>query len=152
MNNPSGIKSSRGKTMFIGIVIAIFIAIGLFATGYIKGRAQVSTLQSQLTQRDAQLLISQNRSYLMQARAALYHTAIDLDQRNFGTANSRLQEAASALGNMKQDSSTIDMEKIAQLRNAIAAMNINVAVNLEDQRKHVLDLASQLDNLQPALR
>jgi hypothetical protein len=82
----------------------------------------------------------------------LYHTAIDLDQRNFGTANRRLQEAAGALGNMKQDSSTIDMEKITQLHSAIAAMNINVAVNLEDQRKHVLDLASQLDNLQPGSR
>jgi uncharacterized protein HemX len=152
MNNQSGVKSSRAKTIFIGIAIAIVIAIGLFATGYMKGRAQVSPLQSQLAQRDAQLLISQNRGYLMQARAALYHTAIDLDERNFGTANSRLQEAAGALGNMKQDSSTIDMEKITQLHSAIAAMNINVAVNLEDQRKHVLDLASQLDNLQPGSR
>lgn len=147
MNNQSIVKSSRGKTILIGIVIAIVIAIGLFATGYIKGRAPVSTLQSQLAQRDAQLLISQNRSYLMEARAALYHTAIDLDQRNFGTANSRLQEAAGALENVKQDSSTIDMEKITQLRSDITAMNINVAVDLENQRKHVLDLASQLNAL-----
>jgi len=147
MNNQSGLKSSRAKVVLIGIVIAVLIAIGLFATGFVKGRAQVSALQSQLTQKDAQLLISQNRGYLMQARAALYHTAIDLDQRNFGTANSRLQEAAGALGNVKQDSSAIDMEKITQLHNAIAAMNINVAVNLENQRAQVLNFASQLDSL-----
>lgn len=142
MNN-----SSRSKTILIGIVIAVLIAIGLFVAGLVKGRAPIAGLQTQLAQTQTQLVISQNHAYLLQAQVALYHTAIDLDQRNFGTANNRLREAADALGKVTQDSSNIDINAIAQLRSSISVMNINVAVNLEDQRAQVLKFATQLDGL-----
>lgn len=154
MNNQSGVKSSRSKTLLIGIVIAILIAIGLFWAGFVRGRAQVSNLNSQISslqdqasQAKAQLLISQNHTYLLQARAALYHTAIDLDERNFGTANNRLIKAADALGKVTQDSNNMDVNGITELRSSITALKINVAVNLEDQRKQVLDFAARLDDL-----
>ncbi|MEO6908957.1 MAG: hypothetical protein ABI210_13810 [Abditibacteriaceae bacterium] len=147
MSNSSSVKSSRGKVLFISLIIAILIAIGLYVAGLMKGRAEVSVLQSQLTQAQAHLAISQNQQYLMQADAALYHTAIDLDQRNFGTANDRLKEAADALGKVTQDSTNLNLAGIAQLRSSITALNINVAVNLEDQRTQVLTIAMRLDNL-----
>lgn len=147
MNNTSVVNSSRTKTIIIGIVIAVLIAIALFVAGFLKGRAPIAGLQAQLMQTQAQLVVSQNHSYLVEADAALYHTATDLDQRNFGTGNNRLKEAAVALGNVKQDSSNIDMNGITQLRTSIIAMNINVAVNLEDQRAQVLKFATQVDGL-----
>lgn len=154
MNNKSSAKSSRGKTILISLVIAVLIAIGLFVAGFVKGRAQttnlntqISSLQNQLSQAQTQLADSQNNGFLLRARAALYHTAIDLDERNFGTANDRLIEAADALGKVTQGSGNIDTNAIAKLRSSISAMNINVAVNLEDQRTQVLNFASQLSSL-----
>jgi hypothetical protein len=147
MNNRSGAKSSRGKVLLIGLIIAVLIAIAIFVFGFIKGRAQVSIVQGQLAQAQAQLVISQNQQYLMQADIALYRTATDLDQRNFGIANSRLKSATDALGKISQTAAGVNSAQITQLRNSISAMNINVATNLEDQRAQVLKFASQLDGL-----
>ena len=83
----------------------------------------------------------------MQADIALYRTATDLDQRNFGIANSRLKSAADALGKISQAAAGANSVQITQLQNSILAMNINVATNLEDQRAQVLKFASQLDDL-----
>ena len=82
MSNSSSAKSSRGKVILITLIIAVLIAIGLYVAGLMKGRAQISDLQAQLAQSQPQMLIAQNRGYLMEARATLYHTAIDLDERN----------------------------------------------------------------------
>ena len=85
----------------------------------------------------------------MQARAALYHCAVDLDQRNFGTANTRLQEASTALSKIEDTSGSLDTQKISSLQKNISQANINVAVNLEKQRRQVLNYVTQLNTLIP---
>lgn len=146
------------KWAIIG-AIALLVALCLYGFGRYQGNAalnaqrteydaKLKTSQDELQKAQAQVLAAQNRAYLMEARAALYRTATDLDGRNFGTANSHLQEAAAALG--KVDKAGSDGAQLESLQRDIAAKNINVAINLGSQRAQVLEFAKQLNALVPA--
>ncbi|MEM7554461.1 MAG: hypothetical protein AAF378_10240 [Cyanobacteria bacterium P01_A01_bin.84] len=151
---------SKVKQTLIGVVIAILAGAGIFGIGWWQGSnkansqqnigdRQVTLLETQLDQAKSQIEQTKNYAYLMQARAELYHTAVDLDRRNFGTANTRLQEAAIALGKVKDINSTIDTTKVSSLQKEISQMNINVAVNLEEQRQKVLGFVNKLNRVIP---
>ncbi|MEM7725330.1 MAG: hypothetical protein AAF208_03035 [Cyanobacteria bacterium P01_A01_bin.45] len=144
---------SKVKQALIGIIVATMVGAGIFALGWWQGNSKANSEQN-LGDRQVELLENQlekarNYGYLMQARAELYHTAVDLDRRNFGTANTRLQEAAIALGKVKDASGNIDTGKVSSLQKDISQMNINVAVNLEEQRQKVLGLVNKLNRLIP---
>ena len=139
--------------------IALLVALGLYGFGRYQGNAELNTQrteyegklkssQDELAKAQAQVLAAQNRAYLMEARAALYRSATDLDSRNFGTANSHLQEASAALG--KVDQSGSDGAQLQALQRSISTKNINVAINLGSQRAQVIEFAKQLNALIPA--
>lgn len=149
--------------MLIALGIAIVIGAGLYFGGLSQGRGelaaqkthyeqQIQAGRTELGKRQAELAAVRNHNRLMQARVALYRTAIDLDQRNFGIANGRLQEASGALAQIKSGDGGIDTAKVAELRASIAATNINVATNLQQQRAQILDLAARLDAIAAAAR
>lgn len=159
---PSGKSkpASSGKTILTVIIIVACMIFAAFGIGFWQGRLQliveharheqaITKLNATITQAQSDLIIAQNRGELMQARAALYRSAIDLDKRNFGTANLDLKEAAQSLGKINNSSSELKSSEIAQLRDAISKTNINVAVNLEVQRAQVLDFATKLNELIP---
>ena len=144
------------KVILIVLGIFIVIAGALYYVGMTQGRKE---LASQKTQYELQLQQStqaleksgveladvRNRNHLMHARVAIYQTAIDLDQRNFGVASDRLHEAAEALGEIGNGSSGIDMAKVSALKQAIETSDFTVAADLESQRVRVLAFASELD-------
>lgn len=153
---PTGVpaKGDKIKIYLIGALVVFVLGVILYFIGLMAGKTQMAAqeakfgverngLQSQVktaeTARDAAL----DRSAMMETRSALYRTAIDLDARNFGTANNHLKEAATALASVKgSDTSALQQE--------ISATDLNVAVNLGDQRKKVLDFAEQLNKMMPA--
>ncbi len=144
------------KRILIGLGATIVTGAVIYGIGWWQGRSHVSvedeeikSVQQELKQTQNQLEAVKNYSYLMQARAALYHSAVDLDQRNFGTANTRLQEASTALGKVKDTSADLDAQKISSLQKNISQTNINVAVNLEKQRQQILKYVTQLNALIP---
>ncbi len=152
--------SNRVKKILTSVAIAVVAGAAIYGIGWWQGSAgiasredrqknEITAVQQELQQTKAQLAAVQNYSYLMQARAALFHTAVDLDRRNFGTANTHLQEAAAALNKVKDNSGVLKMDKLSSLQKAIAQSNINVAVNLEEQRTRVLNFVKQLDALIP---
>lgn len=125
----------------------------LYFVGLQAGKAQLASqkagfdverngLQSKVTTAETARDAALNRAAMMEARAALYRTAIDLEARNFGTANAHLKEAASALGSVQNPG-------VEPLRDQIGATDLNVAVNLGDQRASVLGFAEQLNKLMP---
>ena len=160
---------SKIKKIAAGVTTVVLIGAALYGVGRWQGysnslpqqaeiemqveeaQADVEAMQAQLEQTQQQLLVAQNYRYLMEARAALYHTAVDLEERNFGIANANVQEAANALGQVQAVEDYFDTEKISSLRELIAQTDLNVAVNLQQQRSLVLNFVTQLDDIVPDL-
>lgn len=151
--------TSKLKPILIGVVAALVLAAILYGVGLWQGRAplaaqktsydsQVQTLQTQIATTKTELAAARNAARLMEARAGLYRTALDLEQRNFGTANTRLRESAATLA-MVSDAG-LDATRLDALQKQVAATNINVATNLEAQRRQVLEFAAQLEALTAA--
>ncbi|BAY84919.1 hypothetical protein NIES267_44170 [Calothrix parasitica NIES-267] len=148
-----GSAFSKFKKILIGIVIATIAGAALYGAGWFQARSQFSSddepLKRELQQTKEQLITERNRTYLMEARGDLYDTAVNLDERNFGMANTRLQEAAAALGKVEDTDDNLNISKIQELQKAVAKKNINVAVNLEQQRNTVLSYINVLNKLIP---
>ncbi|HWR51009.1 MAG TPA: hypothetical protein VN428_07870 [Bryobacteraceae bacterium] len=153
------------RNILIAAVVSVVLLLSGYLWGHLQTRSQLSAqqmdheqrigaVQEQLEGAQADLTVAGNRNQLLMARIALHQTAADLDARNFGTANTRLQEAATALGKVDAALGGIDADKLATLRAAIATTSITVAADLQAQRNQVLDLAAQLDALarDPATR
>ncbi len=145
---------SKFKKILIGIVIAIITGAALYGAGWFQARSQFSSddepLKRELQETKEQLIAERNRTYLMEARGDLYDVTVNLDERNFGMANTRLQEAAAALGKVEDTDGNLNISKIQELQQAVAKKNINVAVNLEQQRNTVLSYINVLNKLIPA--
>ncbi|MEG3192081.1 hypothetical protein [Lysobacter sp. D1-1-M9] len=150
--------STPTRNILIGVVVVALLLLGVYLWGHFQTRSQLSAQQSEHEQRIAavegrlqqaqqDLSAANSRHQLLLARAGLYRTAIDLDQRNFGTASTHLQQAAAALGRVDASGGDINAQQLAALRGSIAEMNINVATDLQRQRAQVLRLAAQLDAL-----
>lgn len=150
--------SMSSRTLLIAAAVVALLILGVYFWGQFQTRSQldaqqsdheqrITAVQQQLQKAQADLSASNNRNQLLLARTDLYRTAADLDARNFGTANTRLQAAAAALGQVVTAGGDLDAGKLATLRAAIAKTNINVATDLQQQRAQVLDFAAQLDAL-----
>ncbi len=148
--------SNRSRNLLVAAAVVIALIVGVYFWGSFQTRSQLSaqkadyeqrivSVQDQLQTARADMSIANNRNLLLLARTDIYRAAADLDARNFGTANARLQEAGAALGKVNASSGDFDAEKLAALRASIAGTNINVATNLQEQRTQVLGLAAQLD-------
>lgn len=145
---------TRTKYILVGVAVLIAVALVLYFIGLSQGQRRVAEVeqqlqqvQQQLDQTRAQRARVEGRSRMVEALALLYRTALDLDDRNFGTANERLQAATGALSGVA--STDVDTEALEQLREEIAATNVNVAVNLKAQRARVVTFAERLKALIP---
>ena len=149
-----GSASSKFKKILIGVVIATIAGAALYGAGWFQARSQFSSsdeeIKRELQQTKEQLTTQRNRAYLMEARGDLYDTTVNLDLRNFGIANTRLQEAAAALGKVEDGNGNLNINKVQELQKAVAKNNINNAVNLEQQRNTVLSYINLLNKLIPA--
>ncbi len=150
---PAKGAGSKAKSVLIGAAVALVLGALLYFAGLQAGRAQLATqaakfgverngLSSKVTTAQSERDAARDRAAMMETRAALYRAAIDLDARNFGTANTHLKEAAAALGRVTNPATS-------GLRGEIAATDLNVAVNLGDQRATVLGFAAQLNQMMP---
>lgn len=146
------------KAIAVGVLVAIVLAIILYFIGVSQGRRQldaqktahdqrIGAIEAELRGARSELAAASARRHVMEARAALYRTAVDLDQRNFGTANEHLQSAAQALGRIAERSGGVPLQQIESLRALIDGTDINVATDLHKQRAQVLEFAAQLDAL-----
>lgn len=84
------------------------------------------------------------RMHAHRALSLLYRTMLDVDARNFGTANQRLDEAAAALAQVDRDAigpAALDLE---ELRRELGELDLRVAEDLEEQRGTLAELARRL--------
>lgn len=153
--------SRSTRLMLIGLAVAVVVMAGLYFLGLHQGRGELAAqkadheqrmgaLQADLQQQQSNLAAAENQIQFLRARAAFYRTAVDLDQRNFGTANTHLQQAATFLEHIKGDAGGVKSDGLAALRAAVVATNINVATDLQAQRDKVLGFGRELDSMAPA--
>ena len=154
---PKGRSPLRPLVILIGIVA---VAIALYAFGAGQGRSQLdaqraefeerlATAEHALSKAEGQLAIVMNVKNLQEAEVALLRGAVEIDRRNFGTANEHVRKSGVILDRIRDPAGGVSLEEIQLLREDVAQLDINVAVNLEDQRMHVLGLAGRLRDLIP---
>jgi hypothetical protein len=102
----------------------------------------VGELRERAAMAEARAAAVESRTHAFEALSLLYRTAIDLEARNFGVANDRLEAAATALG--RADRATLGAD-LGDLRERMAGTNLVVAEDLSTQRTMVLGFARELN-------
>ncbi len=162
-SRPTSGKKSSGALpplvirLLVAAAVFLVVAFVLYWLGLSKGRGelasqktsyegQLKTAKLQTADAQAQAATLQTQNHLMTARGLLYQGALALDQRNFGIANDDVAQAGQALDAAKPADPGAEA-KLGPLRQAVKDTKINVAEDLDTQRSHLLDLASQVDGL-----
>lgn len=136
----------RGRANLL--IAALAAAALLFFLGWMMGRSPVAGLERE---RDE----AGTRAALLGANTALYRAAVALEERNFGTANDHLRRANAALTPLASSDDVPGLgseasSAVREVRTALAATNLNVAVDVERQRATVLELAARLGRVADA--
>lgn len=107
-------------------------------------RAEIATLSADRDRVRDELAAAQDRIALLHARSLVFETALDLERRNFGTANTRLDETERLLASVRDASA---LPRLEALRSEIAGTDLRVASDLARQREMVLGFAAALDSI-----
>lgn len=141
-------------TAGVGIVLAgVTYLIGSFAgRADLEQQAQaheasLAEQRQELEQAREALATERARGHLLRARAAMYRAASDLDRRNFGLANRAIEEAAQALAATEAAPLGLEPQALADVRQEVEGLRVEVAADLEEQRTRLLDAAARLDRL-----
>ena len=143
----------KAKSIGVLLIVIVVLSVVLYMVGSWQGKkeatAQKEHCLQQLKERDSRLVTVENQVNFFKARTALFQTALDLDQRNFGLANAHLREADDPLARLNDASLGISKAVLDALRQEIARTNIQVAIDLEAQRNQILNFERRLDSLLP---
>ena len=142
---PAPSKRSHRPLILGGLAVLVLAAA--FVGGYVVGHGPVDELTSRATEAETRAAAASSRASLMEALALDYRTVLDLDARNFGTANEHLRRTASVLGDV--DTTAVDAARLAALRQRVEGTDINVALDLASQRATVIGFADDLNALMP---
>jgi hypothetical protein len=132
-------------------VLALVLVLVLLGVGYALGVRPVDDLRARAQQADTRAEASDARVGELESRleathalALLYRTMLDVDARNFGTANDRLNEAAAALDRVNREAIGSAADEVDALRAELRSLDIRVAEDLSNQRSRVADMARRL--------
>ncbi len=144
-------KSYRPFAIIILIALIVCVVLYWWALhqGNVRLAAEREIFNKQLQNVNSRLVFSECSLRLMQARLLLCRAISDLDQNNFGLANTKLQEAAAALGALNASIIGIDPTKLEAFRKEMAATHLIVTPNIDEQRSIVVTLSGRLDDLAP---
>ena len=149
--------------MFIVVPLVVLLAALLYGFGLRQGRGQLDAVRTQYEEQLAtaasahaaaaqQIAVLRNAKNLREAEGTILWSAVDLDQRNFGTATDRVRKASAVLERVQTPAGGVDVAAITALRGDLDRLDFNVAVNLGSQRTAVLKLAEGLHALTPEVR
>jgi hypothetical protein len=117
----------------------------------VVGNRPVSDLNLRVTEAETSAQESADRVGEMEARAhafralsLLHMTLLDVDARNFGIANTRLDETVSALQQVDGGRISVDTSELDAIQRELANLDIRVAADLAEQRSLLADLARRL--------
>lgn len=141
-------KGSRAKSFLIGLVIGLIIALVAYFSGQSKGRAGLEAAQTRAQQAETKAATLEATNRLLQARGLIMRSAMDLEARNFGTAQADVQSAAKLLESAPAGA---DAGRVSAIRSQLESTTVSVSDNVGRQRERLMDLARQMDTLLPPL-
>lgn len=148
---------AKVKTFFSALLlIAISGGIG-YGAGILRGNLQVkqarqekvaalADVDSQLSEANAKVAAAEARSEYAQVQLRLLEGVDELEQRNFGNANTQLRLASETLSQIEISKSP---EQLAELKEELSTAEINFAVNPVEQRKLMLSYSEKIEELLP---
>jgi hypothetical protein len=129
----------------------LLLALVVFGVGWVVGARPIDELNRNVEQAEARaetnvLLVEGLEARLDAHRALtlLYRTMLDVDARNFGTANQRLDEAAAALAQVDPSAFDPAGTELGDLRRELEELDLRVADDLSEQRGVLEELARRL--------
>lgn len=153
----SGGFLSHLKTL-LGALLLIAISSGIgYGVGIFQSRSQIQKIQAeqktalaeaqtQIEAAQSQVGAAEARSQLTQARLSLLESVNELDQNNFGNANTLLRQSSETLNKIEISTNP---EMLAKLKEDLSTAEINFAVNPVEQRKLMLNYSKQIEALLP---
>lgn len=139
--------------MVLGVLVLVGLVV-IFLAGVVVGRAPMPELReraeaAELSEAQAVERVEALEGHLHgeQALTLLYRGLIDLDARNFGTANERINAAADHLRQVNPTAMGADAAAFDALRARLGELDVRVAANMEEQRTILTELARELNLL-----
>lgn len=161
---PKGGKAAKGggfmakmKTLLSALLlIAVSSGIG-YGVGRVQSNLKVKQAQtdkataladveSQLSEANGKVAAAEARSEYAQVQLRLLESIDELEQRNFGNANTQLRLASETLGKIEISQNP---EQLAELKEELSTAEINFAVNPVEQRKLMLSYSEKIESLLP---
>jgi hypothetical protein len=143
---PSGLP--RSVVWGGGLLLLLIVT---FIVGWTVGARPIDDLRHGVEQAEARAEASgliagelEARLHAHRGLSLLYRTMLDVDARNFGTANQRLDEAAAALAQVDLDAIGPAATELEDLRRELGELDLRVAEDLEEQRSTLAELARRL--------
>ena len=160
-NTSSSSASSTSSNQIFGLPrwaalggLALASLVVVFLAGVVVGRAPTPELRdraeaAELSEAQAveQIQALEGRLHGEQALTLLYRGLIDLDARNFGTANERIDAAANHLRQVNATAMGADAAAFDALRARLGELDIRVAADMAEQRAILTELARELNTL-----
>lgn len=153
---PFATSSAGSPLKSIATTLALMALSGLvgYGTAWWQGNQQLAfadqarqELGKQLDATKTQAIDAKTNTSLMKASTELYGIASELSDRNFGTAQKRLQATQDLFTKIEAKGS--NSTKIDEFKKAVAAIEINFITNPDDQKKRLLALAEQIKAIVP---
>lgn len=124
-----------------GVLVALLV---VFIVGLLVGRGPIAGLTDRAERAEARTAQLEAQLHAQQALSLVYRATLDLDARNFGTANDRLDSAADALARTDAAALQANPAELDALRQEMNAADIRVAEDLAAQRAALSDFARRL--------
>jgi hypothetical protein len=151
--NASDHRSGLPKPVIWGGGILLLLVIS-FAMGTFVGSRPVGELTRRVDQADIAAREGQAREAALEARlhahqalSLLHRTMLDVDARNFGTANQRLDDVVAALAQVDRDAFGPGAGSLDNLQGDLAELDLRVADDLAEQRSTLSGLVERLVEL-----
>lgn len=138
------------RFVFWGGSVLLFFVVA-FGVGFAVGTRRIDDITQRMEQAEARAVEREARAAALEARlhahealALLYATLLDVDARNFGIANERLDAATAALRRVNPEAFGAGAAELDVLLGELAALNVRVAADLAGQRATLSRLAQRL--------
>ena len=148
---------SKVKT-FLSALLLIAVSGGVgYGVGVLQSNLQVkqarkeqatalAEAETQLSEANAKVAAAEARSEYTKVQLRLLESVDELEQRNFGDANTQLRLASETLSNIQISR---DPEQLATLQEELSTMEINFAGNPAELRNVLLSYSERIEELLP---
>jgi len=152
--------STQTKLVLCAIATVLLAIMTAYLVGLSTGSAQLEAqrlgyaeqyqdIMAELADTQETLAVTQAANYLITARGHLYRVALELDRRNFGTAEAYLKQASLALQQVNLQAAGVNPTAFDAIMQAVTRSNIIITADSEFQRSQMLRIAEQVEALIP---